>query len=130
MVPERIGALPVSDARRSGQDALPPSNAENHEGERERLGEIAVLKYRIVGFLDENGLTRSGEDGMSLLAVVSKNIEEGAPPFARVRFRGLEISLDEWCAVGGAQNLRWDSGNRQRKSPQKRRGPGARRDTY
>ena len=98
MVPECIGALPVSDARSSGQDALPPRNAENHEGEREMLDEIAAMQYRIVGCLDENGLTRSGEDGASLMAVVRKNIEEGAPPFARGRFVGLNISLDEWGA--------------------------------
>ena len=52
MVPGCMGALPVSDARSSGQAAFPLRNAESQEGERERLDEIAVMKYRIVGCLD------------------------------------------------------------------------------
>ena len=99
MVPECMASLPVSDARSSHQAAQTLGNAANQEGDRERLGEIAVMKYRIVGCLDENGLTRGGVGGMTKLAEARKNIEEGAPPFARGRFRDLKITIDEWGEV-------------------------------
>ena len=69
MVPECMGALPVSDARCSGKDTLPMSHADSQEGERERLDEIAAMKYRSVCSLGEHGLTSSGEDGASLLSI-------------------------------------------------------------
>ena len=58
------------------------------------------MQYIIVGCLGDNGLTRGGVEGMALPTVVRKNIEEGPPPFARWRVRGLKISLGEWGVVG------------------------------
>ena len=58
MVPECMASLPVSDARGPHHASQTLGNAENQEGDRGRLGEIAVMKYRIVVCLDENGLTR------------------------------------------------------------------------
>ena len=88
------------------------------------------MKYMIVGCLDEGGLARGGVDGMSLLAVVRENIEDGSPPFARGRFRELKIKIDEWGKWRSTQNATWRSGERQRKSPQRNRETGNRGDPY
>ena len=91
-IPEGVCDPPVSDARSSRHASFPPRSLGGQEGERESLRHIAAMKYTIVSCIGENGLTWGGVVGASVISVVRKNIEEGAPPVARGRFLGQKTN--------------------------------------